>query len=302
MTDTAIILLILAAILHAGWNLLGKSEAPSTAFFFLANTAGFFVLAPSVILYPFVFSFFSLKIWVYVLLTGIFQAVYYAGLAAAYRMGEMSVVYPLLRSLPVLSVAIITSVFDLGAKLGMDGVFGMVMVVVGCMLLPMKRLNEITLTNYGNKATLYSLIAATGTTGYSIIDDATLRALRENAGSISTIPQVTALYAFFEGVSASLFLLMFVLLERHRRQELKQTISRQKARAAITGVIIYVAYTLVLISMSYVTNVSYVVAFRQLSIPIGVSIAIVLLKEKAYAPKLTGTLLMFTGLVLIGME
>ena len=288
--------------MHAGWNLLGKSELPSTAFFLFANTVGFFILAPSAVMYPFALSFFSLKIWTYVLLTGIFQAIYYAALAAAYRSGDMSVVYPLLRSIPVLSVAAITSVFGVGATLSGQGILGMVVVVFGCLLLPMKRLSEFRLSNYANKATLYSMIAATGTTGYSIIDDAALRALRENAGVISNIPEITAVYALHEGVSASLFLLILVLFGRRGREGFKQTTTRQKTRAAITGIIIYIAYTLVLISMSYVTNVSYVVAFRQLSIPIGASVAIVLLKEKAHVPKLAGTLLMFVGLILIGME
>lgn len=146
------------------------------------------------------------------------------------------------------------------------------------------------------------MIAASGTTGYSIIDDTALRLLRVNSGVISYIPEITAVYAFLEGASASLFLLVSVLFEKQGRQRLRETVADQKRRATITGIIIYVAYTLVLISMSYVTNVSYVVAFRQLSIPIGTSVAIVLLKEKVYFPKLAGTSLMFIGLLLIGME
>ncbi len=55
-----------------------------------------------------------------------------------------------------------------------------------------------------------------------------------------------------------------------------------------------------LASMNYVTNVNYVSAFRQLSIPIGALMGIVLLKEPGYIPKIVGVGAIFVGLVLVG--
>ena len=60
-------------------------------------------------------------------------------------------------------------------------------------------------------------------------------------------------------------------------------------------------YGLVLISMGYVTDVSYVVAFRQLSIPIGLLFGIFFLREMAWAPKITAVSLLFAGVVLVGL-
>jgi uncharacterized membrane protein len=60
-------------------------------------------------------------------------------------------------------------------------------------------------------------------------------------------------------------------------------------------------YGLVLASMTYVTDVSYVAAFRQLSIPIGALFGIVLLKEQCPAPKLLGILIISIGLILVGI-
>jgi hypothetical protein len=42
------------------------------------------------------------------------------------------------------------------------------------------------------------------------------------------------------------------------------------------------AYSLVLIAMSFAKNISYVVAFRQLGIPIGAILGMVILKEPMY--------------------
>jgi len=53
--------------------------------------------------------------------------------------------------------------------------------------------------------------------------------------------------------------------------------------------------------MNYVRNVSYVAAFRQLSIPIGAVLGMALLKEQRYLPKVLGVVTIFVGLVLAGM-
>jgi drug/metabolite transporter (DMT)-like permease len=75
-----------------------------------------------------------------------------------------------------------------------------------------------------------------------------------------------------------------------------------KGPAAITGIGIYLTYGIVLVSMNFVTNVSYVAAFRQLSIPLGAIFGIALLKEPRYLPKIIGIVAIFAGLVIAGVE
>jgi len=67
------------------------------------------------------------------------------------------------------------------------------------------------------------------------------------------------------------------------------------------GVGMYLAYVLILFAMLYVSDASYVAAFRQLSIPLGATLGIVLLKEPRYLPKLIGIVAVYGGLVLVGM-
>ena len=55
----------------------------------------------------------------------------------------------------------------------------------------------------------------------------------------------------------------------------------------------------VLFSMAYVDNVSYVAGFRQLSIPIGALLGMIVLRESLVAPKIVGVLGIFSGLVMI---
>ena len=62
----------------------------------------------------------------------------------------------------------------------------------------------------------------------------------------------------------------------------------------------FATYTLVLISLGFVSNVSYVVAFRQISVPLGTVLGILILKEPAYVSKYIGVVVVFAGLVLVG--
>lgn len=54
--------------------------------------------------------------------------------------------------------------------------------------------------------------------------------------------------------------------------------------------------------MGYVTNVSYIQAFRQLSLPIGLLLGILILKERATFQKIAGLALILTGLFLVALN
>ena len=75
----------------------------------------------------------------------------------------------------------------------------------------------------------------------------------------------------------------------------------QLGSAGLTGIGIYAAYTLVLVAMAFVSNVSYVVAFRQVSIPLGAVTGVLVLRDPPYLPKLVGVVIMFAGLLLVGL-
>ncbi|WP_315980597.1 hypothetical protein [Aliamphritea spongicola] len=69
----------------------------------------------------------------------------------------------------------------------------------------------------------------------------------------------------------------------------------------MTGLFIVGTYLLVLISMSMVTEVSYVVALRQLSIPIGVAIGVFWLKESVSITRMQGVSMMLIGLIFVSL-
>ncbi len=58
---------------------------------------------------------------------------------------------------------------------------------------------------------------------------------------------------------------------------------------------------MVLIAMAHATNVSYVGAFRQTSIPLGAALGIVVQKEPLYRAKVIGTAVALAGLIMVAL-
>jgi drug/metabolite transporter (DMT)-like permease len=234
------------------------------------------------------------------LMTGFFLASYFAALAGAYRRGDISLAYPLARSSPVIVVAFVTVVLGKGHEVGWWCNIGIVLVVAGCFMVPMKDFSDFHLQNYLNVCCLMAFIAALGTSGYTIVDDEALRRLRGLPGTPFEPVDATVMYLVLEGVSCCLWLGVFVLLSTKERRNFSDILRFSKGPTALTGIGMYVTYGLVLASMAYVRNVSYVAAFRQLSIPLGAILGMCALKEPRYLPKVIGVATIFVGLVLVG--
>jgi len=300
MSLTSILLLLLAAVTHAGWNFISKKEQPTLAFYLVANSIGVGLVLPFLFIFRAKMILIPPIIWVFAGMSGFFLASYLAALAGAYRAGDISIAYPLARSLPVIFILMVTLILGQGEGLGWMLLGGIFFVVVGCLILPMRRLQEFHFKNYLNPCCGLAVLAAIGISGYTIVDDTALRHLRGMPNSPFHPIEATVVYLILEGVCCSLWQGILVGFSRRERQGITKVIRDFKAAALTTGIGIYLTYGLVLASMNYVTNVNYVSAFRQLSIPIGALMGIFLLKEPGYVPKIIGVAAIFVGVVLVG--
>lgn len=303
MTLTAAVLIIISAFMHAFWNLIGKRQQASLAYFSLTAITTTLLAAPLLILFHQSLTGISLEVWFLIAATGIAQAVYFFGLTAAYRQGDISLVYPLARALPILMVVAVSFIIGKGDDITPTGLFGMVLIIAGCLILPLPGFRQLQLRHYLKYTYLMVLVTAVGTTGYTLIDDEALRRLRQTSEILLTDNQVTLLFIPLQVASTAAMMTLASLLSKQERRQFRQLVAKRSllVSAAITGLIIMSTYGLVLASMAYVTNVSYVAAFRQLSIPIGAVFGITLLKEPRYKPKLLGILIISIGLFLVGI-
>jgi len=301
MSATAIILILVSAGMHAAWNYVGKSGRPSIAFFLAATALGTACFVPILAYHHAKLAMIPADVWGLLLLSTAAQAIYFCGLGTAYRFGDMSIAYPLARSSPIIVVTFVSLVLGRGDQISAACIAGAVLVVGGCFILPMRRFNDFRLTNYMNLCCLMALPAAFGTSGYSIIDDEALRRMREAPGGAFSTITAPMVYIILQGAITSVWLTPVILIYRVERTEIATILRRGKRTAAVTGMVIYLTYGLVLASLAFAQNVSYVVAFRQLSIPIGAVLGIVLLKEPRTRPKVAGLLLLVAGLVLVAV-
>jgi drug/metabolite transporter (DMT)-like permease len=301
MSITAAILLIISAVTHAGWNFISKKEHPTQAFYLVANTIGLICVLPILFYHWHQINLIPLTVWIYAVMSGFFLAAYLEALAGSYRSGDISIAYPLARALPVILVFCFTLFLGKGKPLGVWFILGAVLVVGGCIILPMKAFREFQLSNYQNLCVVLAVLAAVGISGYTVTDDIALRHLRELVGKPLNPVEGTLIYMVLEGIGCSLWQSLFVLLQSRERAYFTEVLRDYKGAAATTGVGIYLTYGLVLVSMNFVTNVSYVAAFRQLSIPIGALFGMALLREPRYNPKIIAVALIFIGLILVGL-
>jgi len=298
MSKFAIILILMSALLHAGWNLISKRSSPSAAFFLTATSIGAWIFFPWVVIYSEIVYTMPGLVWALLALTGLFQAIYCIALAAAYRHGDLSTSYPIARSLPVLLVPLVTMLLGRGELLGGWFMAGAVLVLAGGALVSTEEIFLLRNRPLLRSALPMALLAAIGTTGYSMVDDRALRIFRGSLGELYGTVPITLVYAFLEALACAGWLGIFVVLQG------KSSKGRHVSFwwAAVTGVLMYLTYGMVLLSMAFARDVSLIVAFRQVSILAGAFMGLFFLKEAAHRLKIMGLVILFAGLLFVAMS
>jgi drug/metabolite transporter (DMT)-like permease len=208
------------------------------------------------------------------------------------------VVYPLARTWPALIVVIVSFSLGRGDAITWMVVLGILLILAGSTALPLGGLRELRISTYANASCAYALLAAVGTAGYTLVDDAGLRKVT----SALELPdwQIVCMWLGYESLATVIWLKTFEKLRFLQASgEVPLQISRW--RAILVASAMGSTYALVLISYTLVDDVSYVAGFRQLSVPLGAIAGIVLLREPGPTLKLIGVALMFSGLVLIAL-
>lgn len=295
MNPTVIALIAVSVCLHAGWNVLGKRRAPSLAFFSLSIAAGGIILSPFLLIGP---SFTGLpgEFWVWLAASGLCQMLYMGGLAWAYARGEVSVLYPIARALPVVMVPIV-SLWLLGRKeVSGEDMLAMILVVFGAFCLPLSDPTSRRLSTYFNPALGFALLAAVATMGYSLIDHQALLLMQQSGYSAL---QAGGHFMILQALVTPLWALPVVLLMPTERHRLPLLWRAERPSMLWTGLMITTTYGFVLVALALSDEVSHVVALRQLSIPLGALMGILWLSERLSLFKTIGLLIMLSGLAVV---
>lgn len=136
MPPGVLVLLLGAALLHAGWNILLKTADDPL------RTAGRGMVVGALVLIPAGLVGWLLagrpeipaEAWALSVVSGVLEAVYFVFLSAAYQRGDLSLVYPIARgTAPVLAVGV--GIVFLGERLGPLGTLGVAALLAGILVL-----------------------------------------------------------------------------------------------------------------------------------------------------------------------
>jgi len=131
---SAFALILLAGIIHAGWNIVAKKANGDSRFSFQTSVFNMLIWAPVGITLGWnVVPGWGIAEWGFVVLSGVLHIFYFVVLLRGYRKSDLTVVYPLARgSGPLLSSLV--AVLFLGEKISLLGVAGIAGVVLGVFL------------------------------------------------------------------------------------------------------------------------------------------------------------------------
>ena len=298
MSATALALILVAAVAHATWNLFSKqaSVAGASSFVWLmALTAtGLYapVVAASVLLSP---PRLTLLDWVFMVGTGLLQVGYFLFLQTGYRLGDLSLVYPLGRGSGAL-LAALAGITVLGERPGPAGITGIFLVVLGVLVLGAagRGDNPSTPAPPGaparprlSRAIVFALVTGTFIASYTLWDKYAVSTLK--------VPPLIQGYASLPVMV--LVLAPFALRQRSRTRRVWRDYRRQVTGAAVLSPL---AYILVLIAMSF-TAVSAVAPAREVSVLAGVLLGRRLLGEGGLARRLTAAAAIAAGIICIAV-
>ena len=137
MSPTAIALILVAAVAHASWNLFSKqaSVTGAVSFIWLMSAAGTALYAPVIVIAVIVTRPHLTGLsWAFMAGTGVLQAAYFLFLQSGYRLGDLSLVYPIGRGTGAL-LAALAGIVILGERPGAVAIAGIVCIVAGIVVI-----------------------------------------------------------------------------------------------------------------------------------------------------------------------
>jgi len=286
MPFLALLIVLIAAILHAFSNFLFKGGRDSSAFLWWSVTIGAawygaFVATQSSFAMP-------LETWVVFVPSALAEIAYARLITYGYADGDLSQVYPIARGAPLLLIAVLGALF-LGERLPALGYGGIALLIGGIYLASLPSLSDWSkpLRALKHRPTQIALLAALCVTAYTLLD---------KIGVWYAQPMV---YNWWVYASIAVGYMPFVL-SRTNRASTAREFRMNWRRILIASFATVGSYLAALIGLS-MTAASYVASVRATSVVMGALLGWLFLKEQLGALRVFAAALMVVGLVLIAV-
>ncbi|MBX3609282.1 MAG: EamA family transporter [Hydrogenophaga sp.] len=292
MTLDAFALILLAGLIHAGWNIAAKHAGGDARFAWFTAVLITVVWAPVGWWYGrgVVVQWGAIE-WAMVVASGVIHVFYFVTLLRGYRRADLTVVYPLARGSGPLITALVAVLF-LGEQLSSLGAFGIAAVVGGVFLVaggpglwraahdPAARVRVLRGVRYG-------LLTGVFIAGYSVVD-----------GYAVKVVLMSPILVDYMGNLVRLLLFTPVVLRKPA--EAWGLWRTQWRHALLVAVFSPVAYVLVLFAMQR-APLSHVAPAREVSMLFAALIGGHLLRESDRGLRLLGALCIALGVVALGL-
>ncbi len=286
MPLAALLLVLVAALLHALWNLFAKYADDSSAFMWWGVTVGaiwygLWVSTQSSLALP----------WeiVGVFLVSVAMEVAYVWLITrGYAAGDLSQVYPIARGSPPLLIALWSALF-ISERLPVMGYVGIALLIVGVYLASLPTLADLSkpLRALTHRPAQWALLAGVCVSIYSVLDKINIA---------YTTPQVYNVWVY---AAIAVGYAPFALSPSQRHSTMAEWKSHWPL-ILVGSVMTIGSYVLALTGMS-LTAASYVGAVRATSVVMGALFGWLLLKERFGPVRVAASALMVVGLGLVAL-
>jgi drug/metabolite transporter (DMT)-like permease len=264
---------LVAALMHAAWNAIVKSSRDQQLDTVLVTAGAAIVSVVSLFFLPLP----SPQSWGYLVGSALIHVAYFALTAAAYRAGDMSYAYPIMRGSAPLLTAVVAGVL-LAEPLRAGGWVGILLITAGILLLASNQWRQgsfdvrLTLSALGNALVIciYTLVDGVGT--------------RLSGNAFSYVGWMLALNAILLIGTAAL-----------RRPAALIAHARARWHLGLTaGAFAWASYAIALWAMTQ-APLAMVAALRETSVLFGTILAALVLKERFGAIRYAAALLVCAG-------
>ncbi|MFL5654557.1 MAG: EamA family transporter [Ktedonobacteraceae bacterium] len=283
MPPIALALLLVAAVLHTGWNLFVKRAGEKQVFTWWGLVVGSICFAPLLLLS----QSFPLRVWPYVIFSALVEGAYYIILTRAYEHGDFSLVYPMARGAAP-AFLVIWAVLFLGERPRLAGFVGLALIVLGLVIVggntwwSLRKTTALSGSGIG-----LALGVALCISIYSAIDGAAVRI-------VAPLPYTVLV------ISLSTVFITPVILVRYGGRAAAAEWRTNWFRIVIVGILMLLSYMLVLQTYA-IAHVSYAGAIREISVVFAAFIGWRWLGEGFGLLRLLGASVIFVGILVIAI-
>ena len=286
MTLPNLALILASAVVHVVAHVALKRAQDRTAFVWWMLVWGGLLFAP--VLFVARLAVPPLA-WAIIAASAVFEALYFTAIARAYRLGDLSVVYPLARGTSPLFLLLWTRLF-LADHITLGGAGGIALIAIGLYVINLPRPGAWLepLRSFYQAAPRWAVFAGVCISAYTFVDRAGIQIVEP------------LLYTYL-----ALWVTFLILTPLTVRQVgwagLRAEPRGSGLGSVLAGFTTMAAYAMVLYAIRWGTPASYAGATREISVVFGAAAGIVLLHERGSSMRVAGSVCVAAGVALIAL-